>query len=77
MHSSATPENGAGLAMGLAINGGEGLVMVDTEVVACAGGGGAVRTRRRLSTSSCWWSDPLLREVDPTQRIWNNKARFI
>ncbi len=52
MHSSATPENGAGLAMGLAINGEEGLAMVDTEVVAGAGGGVAVRTRHRLSTSS-------------------------
>ncbi len=55
MQSSATPENSADLAMGLAINGGEGLAMVDTEVVACAGGGGAVRTRRRLSTSS--WNE--------------------
>ncbi len=47
MHSSATPKNGAGLAMGLAINGEEGLALVDMEVVAGAGGGVAVRTRRR------------------------------
>ncbi len=60
MHSSTTPENGAGLAMGLAINGGEGLAMVDTEVVACAGGGGAVRTHPRLSTSSWNGSDRLM-----------------
>ncbi len=38
--------------MGLAINGEEGLEMVDTEVVAGAGGGVAVSTCRRLSTSS-------------------------
>ncbi len=33
LHSSATPVKGAGRAMGLAIIGGEEVVMVDTEVV--------------------------------------------
>ncbi len=58
----------------------EGLAMVDTEVVACAGGGGAVSSWNgsdRLMLNHSWWSDLLLREVDPTQRIWNNTAMFI
>ncbi len=52
LHSSATPEKGAGLAMGLTKTGGEEVVVVDTEVLGGVGGGAGVRTRRRLSTSS-------------------------
>ncbi len=69
LHSSATPEIGAGQAMGLAIKGAEEVVVVVTEVLGCDGDVGT-RTRRRLSMSS-WkgtglfmlssvWSDFLL-----------------
>ncbi len=68
LHSSATPEKGAGLAMGLAIKGAEEVVVLVTEVR--GGGDEETRTHRRLSTSS-WkgsgllmlssvWSDLLL-----------------
>ncbi len=52
MHSSATPEKGVGLAMGLAIIDGEEVVLVDAEVVGVVDEVAGMRTRRRLSTSS-------------------------
>ncbi len=59
LHSSATPEKGAGLAMGLAIKGAEEVVVLVPEVIGGAGGGVGTRTRRRLSTSS-WKGSGLL-----------------
>ncbi len=52
MHSSATPEKGVGLAMGLAIIVCEEVVMVDAEVVDVVDEVAGMRTRRRLSTGS-------------------------
>ncbi len=57
LHSSATPEKGVGLAMGLAITVGEEVVMVDVEVVDVVDEVAGMRTRRRLSTSS--WNGKL------------------
>jgi len=42
LQSSAEPEKGAGLAMGLAYAGGEGVTAVFMEVMAGAAGGGLV-----------------------------------
>ncbi|MGL5903899.1 MAG: hypothetical protein ACRCZO_14560, partial [Cetobacterium sp.] len=57
LQSSANPEKGAGLAMGLAVKTGEGEVLVDAEaaVVVDTGvedGGCGVSARRNASTSS-------------------------
>ncbi len=86
LHSSATPEKGAGRDMGLAITGREEVAAVDAEVVGGVGGGAGMRTRRRLSTSSWKGSGWLMlnqsvfqvrssvMEADWTQRIiiqWN------
>ncbi len=60
LHSSATPEKGVGLAMGLAIIDGEEVVMVDAEVVDVVDEVAGMRTRRRLSTSFLEWIGRLM-----------------
>ena len=54
MQSSADPEKGAGLAMGLAKSGDEVVTLVDPEVLAGAGGGEVAVSLRRTASTSSW-----------------------